>query len=211
MSIGVKVETDTATPWLKDLASRVTPHRVASEVGPRCQRLIQRNFRSLGSNKRGWPTTEFYNRAADATNWQEGFGFVMIGVNQIGIRQRLMGGPITPQNAKMLTIPARAEAYGKRAREFSGLRFKIVLDPETGRMRPALVNMGASATLIAEKKGKRGGFKAIGSEFSEQPLFWLSKGVKQKPDPRVMPSDDAFAAEFDKSVDVLLRNPEAAQ
>ena len=214
MSIAVKtsVEKDTVSPWLKDLQGRVTSHRIAAEVGPRCTRLVQRNFRSLGTNKRGWASTHFYGRAAEATNWQEGFGFLNIVVNQIGIRQRLMGGDIRPVNAGALTIPAQEEAYGKRAGEFSGLKFAFVMDLERGVMRPALVANRAVATLVEQvtiKSGKNKGqtrMKAIAQTFGLQALFWLAKGVHQTADPRVLPSDAEFIQEFDRSVEALMRD-----
>ncbi len=214
MSVGVKidVEKDTATPWLKDLQGRVTSHRIAAEVGPRCTRLVQRNFRSLGANKRGWASTHFYGRAAEATNWQEGFGFLNIVINQIGVRQRLMGGDIRPVNAGALTIPAQEEAYGKRAGEFDNLKFAFVEDPERGTMRPALVALRATGSEVEQrfyKSGPKKGlpyYKETAQTFGLQALFWLSKGVHQEPDPSVLPTDDDFLAEFDKSAAALMRN-----
>ena len=212
MSVAVRVETDTASPWLKDLQGRVTSHRIASEVGPRCTRLVQRNFRSLGENARGWPTTHFYGRAAEATNWQEGFGFLNIVVNQIGVRQRLEGGPIKPVNAGALTIPAREEAYGKTASEFPNLKFGFALDPERGTMRPALIGMASQGSMVEQrtyKSGKKKGqtyMKEVGQIVGLEAMFWLSKGVNQKPDPRVLPSDEEFFVEFDRSVGALMRD-----
>lgn len=196
-----KIETveDNATPWLRELAGRVTPHRIATEAGPRGTRLVQRNFRSLGRNERGWPSTQFYGRAAEATNWQEGAGFFVIAVNQIGVRQRLLGGDIKPVKAGALTIPAIPQTYGKTAREFPNLEFGFLLDPETGRMRPCLKEKAES------RKQKRGNGKAAAVTTGQVAFFWLSKGVHQDPDPRVMPSDADFEAEFDKSVEALLK------
>ena len=212
IAVNISVEKDTATPWLKDLAGRCTSHRIAAEVGPRCTRLVQRNFRSLGTNKRGWASTQFYGRAAEATNWQEGFGFLNVVINQIGVRQRLMGGDIKPVNAGALTIPAVEEAYGKRAREFEGLKFAFALDPERGTMRPALVAMrstGSEVEQVTIKSGKKKGqtrMKEVAQTFGLQAIFWLSKGVHQEADPGVLPSDEEFAAEFDKSVGALMRD-----
>lgn len=208
MGVATRIETvsDTATPWLQELQGRIAPHRIAAEVGPRCTRLVQRNFRSLGQNAKGWPSTHFYGRAAEATNWQEGFGFVMISVNQIGIRQRLMGGTIKPVNAQNLTIPARPEAYGKTAREFSNLQFKFVLDPESGRMRPALVEKTVAVDHARTRNdgGRDKRFKKPAPSTVEA-LFWLAKSVKQEADPDVMPSDEDFEEAFDQSVKALLR------
>jgi hypothetical protein len=207
LAIQTKIE-DTATPWLAELRGRITPHRIAAEVGPRLTRLVQRNFRKQGTNALGWPSTHFWGRAAEATNWQEGFGFVMISVNQIGIRQRLQGGDIKPVNAGALTIPAHPDAYGKRAREFSNLKFKFVLDPLSGRMRPALVaNRATSSNIefVTVKSGKNKGQTRASQNFDLQPLFWLAKKVHQNPNPAVLPSDAEFEAALDQSVDAVLR------
>ena len=182
MNIVVQIHSDTATPALRALRAGLTPPRLAQELGPRCAKLVQDNFRSLGPNKKGWPTTNFWNRAAAATTWLEGRGYVIIRVNQVGVRQRLMGGDIYPVTAHALTIPASAEAYGRSARDFSGLKSKLVLDPERGTLRMALVQPGGS----------------------ELPLFWLAGHVWQDKDPKVLPADEVFAKEFDKSVEVLL-------
>lgn len=208
MSLATKIAVeDEATPWVQGLQGRVTPHRIAAEVGPRCTRLVQRNFRRLGTNSKGWPSTHFYGRAAEATNWQEMNSFVLISVDQIGIRQRLLGGPIRPVNAKALTIPAQPDTYGKTVGEFSNLQFKMVLDPQSGRIRPALVEKPGQVTK------RRGGKRKDGTRSETEvsattglvALFWLARGVKQDPDPAVMPSDADFEAELDKSVDSLLR------
>lgn len=212
MSINAQISVvkDTATPEMQFIQANVTPHRIAAEIGPRATRLVQRNFltKEKAGNKNQWPSTHFYARAAEATNWQEGFGFVLISVNQIGIRQRLEGGDIKPVNASMLTIPAVADAYGKRAREFSNLKFGFALDPETGKMRPALVE--AQATQIKIGKIKKSGQRSIKEGTTSTGLvaiFWLLAGVHQEPDPTVLPTDDQFQAEMDKSVDTLLKHP----
>ena len=210
MSVGAKIsiESDTASPWLRDLAGRVTPQRIAAEVGPRCTRLVQRNFRSLGTNAKGWPTTNFYAGAARATSWETSLGFVTISVNQIGIRQRLMGGDIKPVHAKALTIPAAPEAYGKTAGEFDNLEFGMLVDPASGHLRPCLKEARATRIKIGKQK-KDGGrnITPISTTTGQVAIFWLSQGVHQEPDPRVMPTDEQFQTEFDKSVETLLKRP----
>jgi hypothetical protein len=214
MSVTTKIETtvDSASPELKLIQQSVTPHRMAAEVGPRFTRLVQRNFlkKERSGNSRGWPSQHFYARAAQATNWQEGFGFVTISVNQIGVRQRLLGGPIKPTGGrKYLTIPAVPEAYGKRASEFNNLEFGFAADPENpGTVAPALVER--KATNIKIGKQKKDGSRSIAPTSSSTGLtaiFWLLAVANQKPDPSVMPSDEEFQTAMDESVDVLLRYP----
>jgi hypothetical protein len=210
MSVAVKIEVekDTATPGLKELAGQVSPSRMAAAIGPRCTRLMQRNFRGLGTNARGWPTTKFYERAENATNWRPGEGFVDIVVTSpIGLRQRLHGGEIRPVNAKMLTIPARAEAYGKRAGEFTNLKFAVVVDPSSGRFRPALVERAGIMNLKLGRKKKDGTrtAKVVSMSTGLVPLFWLVRSVRQKPNPKVLPSDEQFWAAIEESMKSVMR------
>lgn len=212
MSIGVPItiEKDTATPEMQFLQANVTPHRMAAELGPRLTRLVQRNFlaKEREGNKNHWPSTHFFARAAQATSWEEGLGFVLINVNQIGIRQRLEGGDIKPVNAGALTIPAVADAYGKRAREFSNLKFGFALDRTTGKMRPALVEAQATQIKIGKirKDGSRG-ITPTGSSTGLVAIFWLVGAVHQQADPTVLPTDDAFGETIDQSIAALLRHP----
>ena len=212
MSIGARVttEVDTATPWLAGLPSRITTHEMAAQLGPGCARLMQRHFRAQGANKRGWPSTEFWSRAADATNWieggGEGGGFVDIDCNQIGIRQQIYGGDIRPVNAKALTIPAAPEAYGKTAGEFSNLEFGFLFDPQTGTMRPCLKETQSTAIKIgrAKKDGSRT-VKGVSSSLGNKAMFWLCGVVTQKPHPDVVPSDEDFGAAMDTAMGAILR------
>lgn len=207
MSLAISTEVqDGAGPALKGLAGRVAPRRIAAEVGPRLTRLMQRHFRSLGQNKKGWPSTSFYGRAAEATNWQmQASGeYVDIVCNQIGIRQRLMGGEIKPVNAGALTIPASPDAAGKTAREFSDLKFSFVHDPDLGVMRPALIR--AEQTRVAFGRRRKDGTRSVtnAGETGGEVMFWLAKGARQDPDPTVLPADEEFERELDRSVDALL-------
>ena len=217
MSVGKYISIDdTATPWLRELTERVSPIRMAAEVGPRCTRLVQRNFRSLESqgNKHGWPSTHFAANAARATSWKYDYGYVFIDVNQIGLRYQLEGGEIKPINVDNLAYPAAPEAAGKRPREFSNLVFGILPDPEHGGiMRPCLKEAAATHIRIGKEKKKGGerSVKALSTTTGLVAIFWLSKGVSKGPDPRWMPTDAQFQTEFDTSIEALLRHPTSAK
>jgi hypothetical protein len=221
MTVRIKIE-DGATPALEELAKRVAPARMAGQLGPRLVRLHQTHFLRNGKNKKGWPTTNFWARAAKATNWQATTEGVDIVVPQIGVRQRYRGGMIRPVKKKFLTIPAVAEAYGKVASDFPGITFKMVMDLESGKMRPALVQK--AGTVVGVKKVKRKAHKtedggmSLGSDqqITAQAtglvaLFWLARKVNQKADPSVMPDDAAIGAELDRAVDALMRRPTSAK
>jgi hypothetical protein len=204
MSVGIDIN-DNATPAMREIALRVSPARLAAEVGPRSVRLVQRNFRSLGTNSRGWPSTHMYSQMAQATTWAAEAGAVHVDVNHVATRQRLLGGVITPQEAGTLTLPATPEAYGHRAREFSNLEFGFELNPTTGRMMPCLRE--ARATVFKQTRRKDGTIvnKPVKSTTGTKVWYWLAGRVNQKPDPRVMPADGEWEREFDRSVDALVK------
>lgn len=204
----VSLEQDTTLPELAHVAERLSPRRMAAEVGPRFTRLLQRNFRSLGSNKLGWPSTHFWGRAANATNWsiEADVKSVVIACNQIGVRQRLLGGVIKPVNAGALTIPAAPEAYGKTAREFNNLVFGFALNPATGKMQPCLKEaIATSVTFGKKKKDGSQSVKLLSTTTGLHVMFWLCGGVRQNADPKVMPSEEQFNQAMDQSVEALLR------
>jgi hypothetical protein len=154
-------------------------------IGTAVKKLFQDRFLALGSNKRGFPTTNFWPRAAKATNYQVLPDGVLITVSQQGVRQRLFGGEIHAVNKKYLAIPATAEAYGKSPREFSNLQF---FRTKRGGGLKARREVAQLVGQIGGGKNK-GKTKNIGSVLGEVVLFWLVKSVHQEPDPDVIPSE----------------------
>jgi hypothetical protein len=192
MSIGYRVSiTDNATPAVQGLVNRITEGNgirggALEAMGARVAMEMQRNFEALPPN-RMFPgrTTNFWKAASRATSHQvEGLG-VVVSVNKIGVRQRFYGGTITPQKGKYLTIPARAEAYGKSAREFDNLKF-IKFANGTA----ALVEKEAIQVKWGRKK--KDGTRNIKSvrETGGGIMYWLKESVTQVADPTVLPSDE---------------------
>lgn len=208
MSIAMKFDLvrDTARPALRELEGAVSPKRIAGELGPRLTKLVQGNFLKQPRNKNDWPTTNFYPRAAKATNWQADDQALHIIVNQIGIRQRFYGGEIKPVNAKALTFPAAPDAYGKRASEFSNLVIRFILDPASGKMRPALVEKPGTVKVKLGRKKKDGSRTStpVSTSTGLVPLFWLASGALQSPNPAIIPTPEEFGAETDKGIENLL-------
>lgn len=207
--MGVAITVDTAAPLLKEIQSAFAPANAANELGPRCSKLVRQNFLSLGENKKGWPSTQFWARAAEATTWAVEIGDRALNIicNQIGVRQRLEGGDIRPVNAGALTRPADPEAYGKSAREFSNLRFAMQLNPETGRIMPCLVEAEASQIKIGKARthGNYVTVTHVASTTGKHVMYWLAGGVHQDPNPGVLPSNEDWNAAFDRGVENLLR------
>jgi hypothetical protein len=114
---------------------------------------------SLGANRTG-----FYERAADTMPTpqvtSEG---VVISITEQGFAQRYFGGDITGN--PLLTIPARAEAYGHRAREFD---LKLIKFPS-----------GIFALIDPAEDPHEGDV-----------WYWLVHEVHQVGDPTILPTDD---------------------
>lgn len=134
-------------------------------------------------NRLGGKRTHFWRQVrrsvqAPVVRGSEG----VVGIAHVGIRQRVEGGIIRPVRRKYLTIPARARAYGRTAREFD-TTFQIVDG------RPALVENLVTRLRVSRKTGKALGSVTEGGDV----LFWLVKRVTQKADPSALPSDLSLA------------------
>jgi len=194
MSTTVKI-INSPLPVLGPLDAALRSGQLYEEIGRNTVKLIRDNFYSLPPNERGFPTTHFWHRAAEATQYEAGQDAVRISVNQIGVRQRLLGGDIDPVRAKFLTIPAIAETYGHRAADFGNL--KIVRGPfqmYTGRL-VSLALVPADWT-----RDKSTLFSSAGV------YFWLVGHVSQDPNPDVLPSDDEILDAALSAVDRFLEN-----
>lgn len=136
------------------------------------------------ANKLGGSRTNFYASAARATHFDEVDDGVLISINQVGIAQRYYGGTIEPVSKKFLTIPARAEAYGKRAGEFPNL---VVLWSRNGPYALAAGEQSSSTVSSGSGKNSRARTSRQNAVKPGIILFWLVKSVTQKPDPTVLP------------------------
>jgi hypothetical protein len=150
------------------VASAVLTAEIAeAEVALFRQHLEEKNAQP---NKRGWPKTNYYAQASEATFAQSDQTAAYVVVAQEGFRQRYFGGTIRPVTRQFLAFPVSASAYGKKPREFT-LKvqyLKADIAPE-GRAGTYLVKNGASGQPV--------------------PYFRLVKKVTQQPDPTVIPSD----------------------
>jgi hypothetical protein len=182
---------DGATPSIRALMASLTPRRLNAAVGPAATKLTQNKLLSNPPNKRGWPTTNFWPRAAKATNWAETPAGPVISINMIGMRQRFHGGEIKPVNAKALTIPVAAEAYGKTAADFAG-QLKLVVIPGKGAW---LAKQSFEERPGGRLKAGRRQVQGPGTSTARQRLkflFYLSKGVTQEAHPEIIPTTDEY-------------------
>lgn len=130
-------------------------------------------------NKFGGKRTHFWGQVRRSIQQPELIGGdgIKIAINHVGAAQRFFGGDIEPVNRDWLTIPARAEAYGKRAREFDDLHF-------------VFFRTGLAALVQNEQTKLGGGKKKKNETLGGGILFWLVKHVHQDPDPTVLPRED---------------------
>ncbi len=176
---------DDATPAIRRKIAQLTPQRLNEAVGNAEVVLFQNHFLSLPHNKKGWPTTNFYGRAARATNWQPHIEGTLIQVSQIGIRQRFKGGPITPDTKGALTIPISPVSYGHVAADFQGL---FLLKTSKGAyLVQAGQRLTASGQFRKQDKSAGGNVKRR-VQAALNFLFKLCAGVEQDPDPNVLPT-----------------------
>ncbi len=193
---------------LKPLRRRVTNKRALLQVAGRSGRNTYvdhlRARQATHGNKRGWKRTNFWTKAASAVSFAPvDDDTVEVSTSAIGVSLQyygtggLPGGVLRPLTGKYLTLPATAEAYGKRAREFADLEFGFALDGFI--LRPALVRRADSLVSLQRRARKNRGRDVPlplgpGSEASSgAPIFWLVRKVKQAGDPTVLPPEGKIA------------------
>jgi len=197
---------DRATPAVEGALSELQLAGVKPAIGRAVVRLVQQHFLRLNAsraNPLGGPRSNFYAQAARNTRYDVQTDGVLVSVGQVGIRQRLEGGEMVPRNVKYLTLPAIAEAYGKRTREFPNLA--IMWRRLAGQTRPvALVEAEATPPTRLPAHRRAGGqvrqdgppasrwagtrgiqTNSVGGKI----FFWLVKSVTQPADPSVLPSE----------------------
>lgn len=178
---------DQVSPALQGL--RQVPANVLPAIGAAVAKLFQQHYLAKPPNRMGWPSTNFWADAARSTTWAvEGVESVKVSTTKQGLLQRFKGGVIRAVNSKFLTIPARAEAYGRRAREFNDL--VAIFDKNGGGM---LVQAQQSALTFGRKR-KDGSRKVTAREIGGAVFYWLRKSVNQDADPSVIPTDEQIGA-----------------
>lgn len=172
--------TDRATPVVLAISSAVKPAALRPIVGRSAMQTYRRHLFALNRsrpNALGGPRTNFYENAARGTQFQEVADGVIVSINQIGIRQRIVGGTIRPRTKKFLTIPVVPEAHGKRASEFPGL---VLMFDRNGRP----IGLGEKDITQA---GAIGGGRRTSAASGIRMIFRLARSVTQQPDPTVVP------------------------
>lgn len=178
MSYDIRIK-DGATPMLQELDKTLKGGQLENAMGQGASNHIRKWFRTRNQthpNQLGGRRTNFWAACARSTSYISRPGMATILIAKVGFAQRLHGGPIQARNGKYLTIPANAEAYGRRARDMN-LRFGFA-ENKYGNLMPALLK------IAADKRKRRKGEKA--AKLGDV-MFWLTPRVFQRADPSVLP------------------------
>lgn len=190
-------EQDFASGRMADLLKAIGPSEVYAQVGEVMREFVSDHFADL-ENERGGGISHFYEKASENAHLRHGADGIEIAVTApIGIRQRILGGDISPKKAKALAWPAIPEAMGKSPREFNNLH---LVWPK-GWLFGMLVESGRAATIGRKKapvasRGTPEQTKGI----KDRIFFWLSGGVSQAADPTVAPNPDRAQEVLDGAV-----------
>lgn len=112
LEIRIDVTLDTVTPALKAKGAAIRPHAIATRIAPPLAQHWRDHLASLPKNKKGYPSTGFWEDAARKVVGVALDDACLLSCDKLGIRQRYRGGPITAIKGQYLTIPICAEAYG---------------------------------------------------------------------------------------------------
>lgn len=191
--IGIDVR-DEVRPLLHRIETEAQLQQLNVVIGRAAVNEVRAHFFDLNATRHRFGRN-YYAGAARGTSFTATPEGPRISVNQVGIRQRRYGGTIKPRAPRrFLTIPAAAEAIGMRAGEFNDLDKELVYDPETGRLRWALVRRASTAISFTKRKGKDGkvSFKVKAQELNAggTVMFWLVRKVEQRADPSVLPKPE---------------------
>lgn len=165
MSLQVNIQVnDTATPVLarlhQELRDRIELNRyiaAAAEAGTRIHIRVVAQQRHTTAERLGSQPTGYLAKRAEMVEGKGDSSGARITVTGAIFRRVLGPVVIRPKSAKMLTIPWRAEAHGRRAREFEGLfvyrskQGKLFLAKRDGQRIKFLFLLKAQVTLPQDR------------------------------------------------------------
>lgn len=165
---------DGASGPLMDMLDQMSPKKAAAVTGPPVRQVVRDHVKRNPRNKKGWPSTGFWEDAARGTTWDSDDTSLTVTIDKVGFSQRYYGGRISPVKAKFLTIPIASQAYGKSVNDFPGSF--LITTPK-----------GAYIVQYAGGNTDKGKFKKQNATLEF--LFKLSKGVTQKENRSIIPDE----------------------
>lgn len=180
MSVTINI-TDNATPEVQKLIGGLSGEPLHGEIGLVVVPVFRQHFTRLASTNRNKLGARggFWNRMLSSTTVVATPDAATIRMPR-EIALRYFGGTVTPKGgSKYLTIPARTEAYGKKASEFKDLRFVKFASGAA-----ALVQRDAPGPSFGKGKSKQG--ESVGGGV----FYWLVTSATIRADKDVLPTDE---------------------
>lgn len=174
MSVTITIPAERLAGWHRRWVERITPGLLANAGADALQRLVMRHLQKVArerhatANRLGATPTGFWSGSAQAVRLHVHANDAEVSVTHPGIARALRDVIIRPRRAKALTIPLRAEAYGRRPREAGQ------------RLGQALFRPKGTRILATEEGGKL------------TPMYALCASVTQKRDPTLLPDAEAI-------------------
>lgn len=161
----------------------------------RIRQVVKANFATLGGRY-------FYHEASINTKVQADAQAAYVTVFKTGVRLRWKGGTVLPGTGtssktkaptKLLSIPA-ADNVTEAPSNYANLVY-VPLARATGKIRAVLAEGEQYTIRRGKRKGQQGVRPVSNSDPNHQfhAVFWLANRTDHKPNPAVMPSDDAMA------------------
>ena len=207
--ITINVVADTASPKIEAVIRALAKKSFRRNIGRACKDLTKKHFMTLPPNRMGWPSQGFYSDCAKGTEWsmtEDGVRISIDNPNAPGaVKYKYNGGQngrttITAKG-KLLTIPASASFYGKRATDFDNLKFV-----QFGRGgAKALVVGGGGTGRVNFSTGKSIRVKGAGAKKAGMVAFWLKDSVEQNAMPEIIPSPERYMQVIRETTDRALQ------
>jgi hypothetical protein len=196
IAMKVAITANTAEPAIGAVQEICQPENLLPILAETVADAMRENFMMLDStrpNKLGGERQHYYAGAANRTDWeQKGSNRAIVYTDQTSIVIRYFGGtiragagtvqcgPNAGQPTQFLTIPVTAEAYGRRACDFPGLK---VLWGRNGPYGLGRVSEGS----IAHETGS-----GMATTNMVEVLFVLKREVEIPADDTLLPSGDVI-------------------
>jgi hypothetical protein len=197
MSVAVTITvTGDAQRMLSQLDQKlVNRGELHEDIATRAENVTRDYLRGIArtrhatARKLGATPTGHLERAAESVHSFSDAEGATIGITSPGIGRAFEDKVITPgPGKKYLTIPATAEAYGKRAGQFNDLRLAFF---KGGLL--ALVK--ADQSSLSDRKASGYSVEKKAAPKARPPVYyWLKKSVTQKQDRTLLPSDAMLQA-----------------
>lgn len=195
MSIGTHINyEDQATPQMRhELRGLQNPVPLHAAMGKRAEKELRAHFLQKNStgNKQGWPRTNFWSRRIRSSTVLTGVdaGGATVDIADPAFAQKLFGGTIHARQAKFLSLPARAEAYGKSPREFKDLHF---IPTRSG----GILVQNQQTQFKRTKSGRISGQTEVGGGV----FYFLVKSVVTNPDPTALPTNEKMGDAMNEEI-----------